>query len=329
MSKLRSSSAAGLGTSIALLLLALLPTISAAATSVGQVDPSPGGMCTALTYVQDIVAPGTPGYSTPQGVITSWSSNIGPNPTVDKLKVFRRTTDPDKFLVAATDGPRTMQLNGLNTFPVRIPVDAGDLLGLTIVGTGASCLYGNSPSMIKCFSPEPDAGTIATTDTCQDAYQINVAATVEADADRDGFGDESQDKCATDALVQGACPDKTKPIASLTGSTSQNFVKQKAVIVTAQANEAGSLAATGTLTVPGASKAYKLVPASAAVSANSQVKLVLKISNKVRRKIRKALRKRRKVRATVGVTARDAVGNLGAPIKRTIKAKAIKRKKRH
>ena len=31
-------------------------------------------------------------------------------------------------------------------------------------------------------------------------------ARLEADADRDGFGDETQDQCPTDASTQGACP---------------------------------------------------------------------------------------------------------------------------
>jgi hypothetical protein len=30
--------------------------------------------------------------------------------------------------------------------------------------------------------------------------------TVEADADRDGYGDETQDRCPTNSSIQGACP---------------------------------------------------------------------------------------------------------------------------
>jgi len=36
-------------------------------------------------------------------------------------------------------------------------------------------------------------------------------ADVEADADNDGFGDETQDQCPTDASTQGQCPPDTDP----------------------------------------------------------------------------------------------------------------------
>jgi hypothetical protein len=38
-----------------------------------------------------------------------------------------------------------------------------------------------------------------------------IRATIEADADHDGFGDETQDQCPTDATTQGPCPVVTPP----------------------------------------------------------------------------------------------------------------------
>jgi Ca2+-binding RTX toxin-like protein len=37
-------------------------------------------------------------------------------------------------------------------------------------------------------------------------FRIDIAAKVEPDSDRDGFGDETQDQCPTNATVQGPCP---------------------------------------------------------------------------------------------------------------------------
>jgi hypothetical protein len=42
-------------------------------------------------------------------------------------------------------------------------------------------------------------------------YRVNVAATIEPDADEDGFGDETQDQCPTDASTQGPCPPDAEP----------------------------------------------------------------------------------------------------------------------
>jgi hypothetical protein len=42
-------------------------------------------------------------------------------------------------------------------------------------------------------------------------YRVNVSATIEPDADRDGYGDETQDRCPTDPSTQGPCPPDTDP----------------------------------------------------------------------------------------------------------------------
>jgi hypothetical protein len=64
---------------------------------------------------------------------------------------------------------------------------------------------------------------------------INVQATVEADADRDGFGDETQDACPASAGPNRGCPvktvatqgtatvDKTKPSLGSLGFSSSVF----------------------------------------------------------------------------------------------------------
>ncbi|MGZ5316634.1 MAG: hypothetical protein ACXWFE_12330 [Solirubrobacterales bacterium] len=37
---------------------------------------------------------------------------------------------------------------------------------------------------------------------------MNASAVIEPDADRDGFGDETQYRCSTSAATQGRCPAK-------------------------------------------------------------------------------------------------------------------------
>ena len=150
-----------------------------------------------------------------------------------------------------------------------------------------------------------------------------LSADIEPDADHDGFGDETQDKCPTDATTHDACPDKTAPTTTLSGSAKQNFLKQKAVIVTALPSEAGTVDATGTISVPGASKTLKLKTASASAAANTKLTLKLKISKKVLKAVRKALRGGKKVKATVTVVERDAAGNQSAPVQKTLRAKKV------
>jgi hypothetical protein len=43
------------------------------------------------------------------------------------------------------------------------------------------------------------------------AYQFDVSAKLEPDADHDGFGDETQDQCPASAATQGACAASPTP----------------------------------------------------------------------------------------------------------------------
>lgn len=78
----------------------------------------------------------------PGGVITSWSTMPGATTGQQlALKIFRPLGGAF-FQVVAQDGPRTLSAGTLNTFPVRIPVQGGDVVG-TLVPEGAKvdCLF--------------------------------------------------------------------------------------------------------------------------------------------------------------------------------------------
>ena len=58
--------------------------------------------------------------------------------------------------------------------------------------------------------------------------QLSVAATLEPDADADGFGDETQDLCPTDATRQGDCtPPETTITKGAPSKTDKSKVKFK------------------------------------------------------------------------------------------------------
>jgi len=79
--------------------------------------------------LQTSVAAGN-SYAAPSaGVITSWSTQVGANPgQVLGFKVYR-AAGVGSFSVVGQDGPRSLAA-GLNTFPVSIPVQAGDIIGI-------------------------------------------------------------------------------------------------------------------------------------------------------------------------------------------------------
>jgi hypothetical protein len=171
---------------MAALLLATATATAQAQVTIGQLAPS-GTPVSECEYsdpydeVQTAVASGN-GYTVPvSGVLTSWSTNagLGPNQQLG-LKVFRRT-GLNTFLVVASD-PRPIASNVLNTFPVSIPVQAGDLIGLHIPAettAPTACVFETGDARDEIHFQEGDAtpgSTISTKSFSE--YRLNVSATI-------------------------------------------------------------------------------------------------------------------------------------------------------
>jgi hypothetical protein len=118
--------------------LALLSASAGAQVTVGQLAPTAAlesncGYDMPWDEFQTSVATGA-SYAVPApgGVITSWSTNAGPGAgQLFEMKIFRPMS-PSAYLVVAHDGPRPLTPSVLNTFPVSIPVRAGDIVGVHI-----------------------------------------------------------------------------------------------------------------------------------------------------------------------------------------------------
>ncbi len=140
------------------------------------------------------------------GVITKWKSSLIPVPVTvpQTLKVLRQT------------GPNTVQVigessgnivGGLNTFDTRIPVQAGDHLGLfgsSAIGTLICELPG--VNSLGIYEGGGSVGQTLLFTPFNSELRIPVAAILEPDVDNDGFGDETQDQCPQLAAIQTACP---------------------------------------------------------------------------------------------------------------------------
>ena len=164
----------GLSTCVALMLgLASAASASAAATIGHQIQGSDSpvfclnGQDDNTEFIQPTVTSG-PGYVVPAGgvAITSWSLGAisDPNQRV-KLKVWRKVGEPATYQVVAHDGPRTL-VGGVNTFPVNVAVQPGDLIGMTVVLGSADtvCMVdspGNSVITPDVFGDFDDGQTAA------------------------------------------------------------------------------------------------------------------------------------------------------------------------
>jgi uncharacterized repeat protein (TIGR01451 family) len=176
---------------IALALLLALPATSPAAFSLGQTTDANLG-CPDASLAQ--VGAAAPRYAVESfGVITELRTedqNAGM-----RLHVFR-PRGGNAYEVLGT-AEVSASSNGVIRMPARIRVVPGDVLGMS---GGGNCLVpgaGTADRIASSGTEVPDAGEPTLANASQG--RLNVAATLEPDADGDGFGDETQDRCPGDA----------------------------------------------------------------------------------------------------------------------------------
>jgi uncharacterized repeat protein (TIGR01451 family) len=215
-----------LGTGVRLLVVigtsaCLLAGASTAQASftIGQTNGATDSCGSSQVLVQAATA-GPPSYvAQSSGVIVSWSYLAHSTPSI-KLQVYHSTADPSVWFERSESGLKSggsgagqVNPNKLNTFAESpgIPIQAGDALGLTGTGgAGLACVDTSSNSDVIRVKGSP--GSTVGQDNSgfigqNPRAKVGVSAVVEPDADGDGFGDESQDGCPTDAAVHaGSCP---------------------------------------------------------------------------------------------------------------------------
>lgn len=185
-----------------------------AATSItlGQTSNSGLGLCTGTAPFA--VAVGASGggasYVVPSaGVLTSWSTIGSASGGAHRLLVFLDgPADGHKTLVAKGPFEPITGGVGLKTFPARVPVQAGQELGMGTSVTGLPCalvsgIAGDVLGGDQGFNADTDTDM---TENPTPGFRPNVSAVLESDADGDGYGDVTQDLCPESKLSQVACP---------------------------------------------------------------------------------------------------------------------------
>jgi hypothetical protein len=192
----------------------ILGPASAAGTVIGQTPSSPGlvGGCGPGFFVQKSDV-GSPSYTTTAGVITSWSIMSASFSGTLRLKVVRPLS-ATTWSVTGVSELRTPAPDTLNTFPARIPIVAGDRLALFLPSSAGPCYFQSAAAgdvLGQAFGDLTDFGVggVHTAGLTAPNELLDVSATVEPDADGDGFGDLTQDSCPSrpDKTVECVPPD--------------------------------------------------------------------------------------------------------------------------
>jgi hypothetical protein len=184
------------------------PGRAAAATPLGQVAPdpliSPSGN---FTQLQTATIPYT--VPLPGGVITGWSHKGTPEDDSagsGRLQVWRQVGMTTEFSLVGRSDLENFAQGVLNLFTTRVSVSGGEIMGLRSENAGSRYPGVPGDNVVELAGGDPAPGETRGAGAPQPGTLVNVAAVLEADADGDGFGDETQDQCPTNATTQGSCP---------------------------------------------------------------------------------------------------------------------------
>jgi hypothetical protein len=235
--------ASGLALTIAVLSLAFVPSADAA-TEVGNGCAATHAQEN-LTLVQLSQSSTALPLAVPAaGVVTKWKVNSQFSEPLPQTFNVLRPAGTNQFTAvgeaSATVAP------GANSFDTRIPVQPGDRPGLSSSVATLYCEGAAESDVLYFFEGNLPVGstTIFGTD---EPFVVPVVAVIEPDADGDGFGDETQDKCPQSASTQAECP--------LVVLDSYGLAKKSSIVVLVAASESGPVTVSGTAQLPKSSKA--------------------------------------------------------------------------
>ncbi len=198
-----------------------VPADAQASTQIGA-TLSPNILCDANTTYLQSSTPDNDYAAAGDGVITSWSFQGGSAPPQLEFKLARELGD-SKYLIVGESVAQAPIANAVNTYPVRIPARAGDVIGFYTV-TAGDCRARKRGYVYRTSSGDVAAGSTGTF-PLTGAHQFDLAATLEADLDADGYGDETQDLCPSDAGTQGPCEAATELPSSPPMQTAPELVE--------------------------------------------------------------------------------------------------------
>jgi hypothetical protein len=142
------------------------------------------------------------------GVITRWGINVKSEsadsfPVVMKVLRFNPGAPPTVSTVAEAVGDAHA---GSNSFPARIPVQAGDRVGNTVGAFGPIVCQTATSGTVGLTGATAVGAAPAEYGEGEEELRVPIFAAIEADVDGDGYGDETQDGCPQSALYHEACP---------------------------------------------------------------------------------------------------------------------------
>lgn len=279
-----------------LIVLGVSAGAASAAVQVGQKCATPDGG-PPVTF-QRSIASGESFVVPSNGIITKWGTNRTGLSGLQLAAATIGTWTGTQWTVVSSAPFVDVPVGVASEYPVRLPVSAGQTLGSVSFNSNASmCQTGDLGDTVDYDVNYQAAGASFIPSGPIFSYRANIWASLEADIDKDGYGDETQDKCPQSAALQAACPVLV---------VSQRLKATKgAIAITAAASVDTSLTTTAKVKLPkrGKKKA-RTVTFSAGpkeFKAGQLTRLSLKLPSSVKSALA-AVKKSKKLKFTVTLT---------------------------
>ncbi|HZO05705.1 MAG TPA: hypothetical protein VFB52_04905, partial [Solirubrobacterales bacterium] len=282
-------------------VLALPPAGAAAASRVGnECTADKGTTLGGIVQLGQSAGP-IPMVAPASGVITAWSATVGAAlPDAPHRIHVLRAAGPTSFVLLASS-PQVSLRPGPNSFPVRLPIAAGDRIGLE--GTEQSstyfCATPSSFDRIGVLSFGLMPGAPQPLGLTDDQVAVPVVAVIEPDADGDGYGDETQDRCPGSAAHQD-CP------AAIVDATAD--AGRATVTVSVTTDRPATVRVSGNVRLGKGAKA-KLAARAKTVAPGKLTRFTLKFPRKLKSKL-KELESGRRLTLKITASATNATGQV-------------------
>jgi hypothetical protein len=191
-------------------VLAAAPSASAVTTIGSDLASAPTILSSCVqdcTFAQRGSLPGRQVTAPSDGVIVRWRIRAGfaADGEPVKLRVIRGTGVASTG--AGSSQAESVPSNGIFTYDTRIPIVAGDYIGVDCCDDGGPFFVVTPGALRDEWGPPLGDGETAAPDFQTSDREILVNADIESDADGDGFGDETQDQCLGQPGPVNGCPE--------------------------------------------------------------------------------------------------------------------------
>jgi hypothetical protein len=296
-------------------ILAAAPAGATASVTLGPPDLtnwnsgiSPGGE--AETFFQDYLGTFIPTSAPYDGVVVTFRALFGatPKPKEVRFRVLEQLLGQRVRGINSTPAFTPEGVEKEIAVPARVPIAKDQFIGIDHPHGVSLRIYLQSETNTWVMPSPPQDGQIATAEPGVSGLGL-LNATIEPDADHDGYGDETQDGCPASPASHTTCPP-----AKLVSLSSLALARKGSVVVFVSTDATAPVSVSGSVKLPKgpkkrahASALAKLPAATQTVAPGQIAQLMLKFPKALTTALAR-LPKRKSLKLEIDAEATNATG---------------------